>query len=164
MKVIHIVGRKNSGKTTLLVELIKELTLRGIKVATLKHSRHSHTLDTPDKDSFRHREAGANPAAIVTAGTAGVFFKISEEEEPVNALLPLFSGCDILLVEGYINGAGEKIEVYRSEISQTPLATERGDIVALITDEKIATTLDVIPRKEISAIADYVCNLAGINR
>ncbi|MEK7750140.1 MAG: molybdopterin-guanine dinucleotide biosynthesis protein MobB, partial [Planctomycetota bacterium] len=38
--VISIVGRSNSGKTTLIVKLVKELKSRGYKVATIKHSHH----------------------------------------------------------------------------------------------------------------------------
>ena len=57
-------SKKNDrGKTTLLIELVEELTRRGVRVGTIKHSSHSHELDTPGKDSFRHRQAGATPAA-----------------------------------------------------------------------------------------------------
>ena len=59
---IHVVGRRNHGKTTLLVELVEELCRRGLRVGTLKHSSHTHELDTPGKDSHRHRLAGLNAA------------------------------------------------------------------------------------------------------
>ncbi len=54
---IHIVGRKNSGKTTLIVELVSHLTNLDYRVGTIKHTHHHHELDTPGKDSFRHCEA-----------------------------------------------------------------------------------------------------------
>jgi len=63
---IHIVGRKNHGKTTLMVDLIEEFTRRGLRVGSMKHSIHVHELDQPGKDSYRHRHAGADPSAVVT--------------------------------------------------------------------------------------------------
>ena len=59
MRRIHIIGRKNSGKTTLVVELVQQLSAMGKRVATIKHTHHRHELDVPGKDSYRHREAGA---------------------------------------------------------------------------------------------------------
>ena len=81
MKVLHIVGRKKHGKTTLLEELIRELTARGLRVGTLKHCGHEHELDTPGTDSFRHGKSGAA--------------SVSED-----------LGADLLLVDGAVAGAG----------------------------------------------------------
>ena len=45
--------------TTLIVALIPRLRARGFTVSTLKHAHHDVDLDTPGKDTWRHREAGA---------------------------------------------------------------------------------------------------------
>jgi len=65
---IHIVGRKNAGKTTLVCDLIAALTQQGLRVATVKHTHHQHELDVPGKDSWRHREAGAAAVGILSPG------------------------------------------------------------------------------------------------
>ena len=44
MRRLHIIGRKNHGKTQLVVELVEELTVRGLRVATIKHTHHHHEL------------------------------------------------------------------------------------------------------------------------
>lgn len=65
---IAFIGRKNSGKTTLVEALISELTARGISVSSIKH--HSHDdfeIDIPGKDSYRHHAAGAVATAISSA-------------------------------------------------------------------------------------------------
>ena len=64
MRRIHVVGRKNSGKTTLVVELVRHFTAAGLRVGTVKHTSHSHELDTPGKDSYQHRHAGAAVVGI----------------------------------------------------------------------------------------------------
>ncbi|MCP4022340.1 MAG: molybdopterin-guanine dinucleotide biosynthesis protein MobB, partial [Desulfobacteraceae bacterium] len=63
MNPFHIIGQPQSGKTTLITDIIKELTAKGAQVGSLKHSSHVHELDKPGKDSFLHRKAGASPAA-----------------------------------------------------------------------------------------------------
>ena len=73
MKRIHIVGRKNSGKTTLVADLVAHLTANGHRVGTIKHTHHQHELDTPGKDSHRHREAGAAVVGILCPGMTAVF-------------------------------------------------------------------------------------------
>jgi molybdopterin-guanine dinucleotide biosynthesis protein B len=59
MKITTIIGHSGSGKTTLIEKLVRELTQRGLRVATIKHAHHSVQLDTPGKDSWRYTQAGA---------------------------------------------------------------------------------------------------------
>ena len=162
MQIIHIIGRQNNGKTTLMVELLKEIKKRGLRVGTVKHSSHAHELDKPGKDSFRHREAGGLPAAVVTKNQMAVYFSLEDEEDPFNHLAPLFKEVDMLLVEGHLNGPGKKIEVWRKKICDRPLCLERNDIEAVITDDDVETGLPILARDDINKITDYVCKLAGV--
>ena len=45
MQIVSVVGRKNSGKTSLTVKIIEELKNRGYKVASIKHSHHQMEMD-----------------------------------------------------------------------------------------------------------------------
>ena len=66
---VAVVGRHNSGKTTLIERLIAELVGRGLDVGSIKH--HSHRgfdIDIPGKDSYRHRAAGASETVIAAPG------------------------------------------------------------------------------------------------
>lgn len=156
MKLIHIVGRQNNGKTTLIVELIAELTRRGFRVGTLKHSSHSHELDKPGKDSYLHRTAGACPAAIAARDLMAVYLPRQPEENPFDRLGPLFEHVDLILVEGYHSGPGKKVEVWRKSVGTEPLFTGQDDIDAVITDDVVSTILPVWPRNNIAAIADNI--------
>ena len=59
MRIFGLAGWSGSGKTTLLIRLIPVLTDRGISVSTIKHAHHRFDIDTPGKDSYEHRRAGA---------------------------------------------------------------------------------------------------------
>lgn len=154
MRIIHIVGRSKNGKTTLILELIAEFKGRGLAVGTLKHSGHAHELETPGKDSWRHRQAGAVPSAVVTTDQMALYLPRKPDEDPFERLGHLFSACDIVLVEGYANGPGKNIEVWRAANGKDPLFPDRDDILAVVTDDPVETVLPVWPRSNVPAIAD----------
>ena len=96
---IGIVGSKNSGKTTLVETLIEKASKDGYNIVTIKHTSHSHTFDTPGKDSFRHREAGASATIAISEKEMALF--TTPNLEQVNLfLINMLDTFDICLVEG----------------------------------------------------------------
>ncbi len=159
MNIVHIVGRSKNGKTELIINLVREMKRRGIKVGTLKHSGHAHDLDKPGKDSYRHREAGAEPAAIATTDQMAAYLPRAPEENPFDRLAPLFDNCDIILVEGYSHGPGKNIEVWRSASEAEPVFREREDILAVVTDDPLTTDLPVWPRQDVKLLVDRIMEI-----
>lgn len=157
---VHIVGLKNAGKTTLLLDLLPELQRRGYRVGTIKHSPHGHTLDTPGKDSFRHREAGASPSAFVTASGTALYLDIASGENPYQALAPHYRGCDLVLVEGDLSASGPRIEVWREELGRPPLSMEHPGIAAVVSDDPMLPPLVRWPRTPVAALAGRIITLA----
>ncbi|MBO6784109.1 MAG: molybdopterin-guanine dinucleotide biosynthesis protein B, partial [Alphaproteobacteria bacterium] len=101
MKAVGIVGWHNSGKTTLLVALVRELTGRGLRVSTVKHAHHRFDVDTPGKDSWEHRAAGATEVMVGSERRWALMHELRDEPEPdLDALLAKMSPVDIVLVEG----------------------------------------------------------------
>jgi molybdopterin-guanine dinucleotide biosynthesis protein B len=170
MKRIHILGRKNHGKTTLLVELVEHLTARGYRVGTIKHTHHAHELDTPGKDSHRHRAAGASVSAILSRSLNAVFWPPElttndGQDTTANryaAFEPHFAGCDLVLVEGDTTCEGTKIEVWRQAVGSEPMALSDPQVRAVVTDDPLDVAVPCVPRGELRAIAATVLALAGI--
>jgi len=162
MKLVHIVGRQNNGKTTLVIDLISELNNRGLNVGTIKHSRNDYELDKPGKDSYLHSAAGGNPSAIMTANQVAIFISRKSNENPLEKITPLFDDTDLVIIEGYIDGPGKKIEVWREEAGSQPLFLKRNDIEAVITNDSIDTDLPVWPRNDIINIVNKICKITGI--
>lgn len=162
MKILHVVGRQNNGKTTLICELVAEFARRGYRVGTIKHSAHDHEFDRPGKDSYRHRQAGARPAGVISAGQLAVYLPRLPEEDPIASLAPIFAACDLVLVEGFIDRAGPKIEVWRREIGKPLLADERPGIVAVVSDDAPETAVPVWPRADVGALASRVLATLGL--
>jgi molybdopterin-guanine dinucleotide biosynthesis protein B len=72
---VAIVGASKSGKTTVIEGLVDYLVRAGYRVGTVKHTAHSHRFDTPGKDSYRHRQAGALLTIAVSDEEVALFAK-----------------------------------------------------------------------------------------
>lgn len=161
MELVHVIGRQDHGKTTLVRELIAELVRRGLHVGSIKHSSHAHELDTPGKDSHAHRAAGANPAAIIAASLTAVYIEPGAGEDMYARIAPLFASCDIVIVEGDPAGPGGKIEVWRAGQGTGPLAGLHPDVAAIVSDDAVDAGVPVIPRSDLAAVAAFVLSLIG---
>ena len=117
MKLFGIAGFKNAGKTTLIVELISEFRSRGLRVGTIKHAHHNFDIDHPGKDSFQHREAGAEEVIVASALRWAHIRELRKSSEPdLKELLSHMGDVDIVLVEGYKHGGHPKLELRRSGV------------------------------------------------
>lgn len=110
---ISIIGRHNSGKTTLIEQLIGELVARGWDVGSIKHhSQAGFSFDLPGKDSYRHRLAGASETVIAGPDQIARVKTIAKEAE-CDDLIRSMTGHDIILVEGYRKSGLPSIEIMR---------------------------------------------------
>jgi molybdopterin-guanine dinucleotide biosynthesis adapter protein len=159
--VIGIVGWKNSGKTTLAVRLIEELTRRGLRVASVKHAHHSFRIDDDDTDSARHRRAGAAQVAIVSSKRWALMTETPDDAEPgLSEILAKLAPADIVIVEGYKAAPIDKIEVRRqaSAHPDRPLAPHDPHVIAIATDDPTAHK-DLLPKfslDDVPSLADLI--------
>lgn len=111
---IAVVGRHNSGKTTLVVKLISELASRGFDVGSIKHHSHGDfDIDYPGKDSYRHREAGATDT-VIASPTKMARVKTLDRELECAEIVATMPGHDIIIVEGYRKSGLPTIEIMRA--------------------------------------------------
>jgi molybdopterin-guanine dinucleotide biosynthesis protein B len=154
--IIGIVGWKNSGKTTLAVRLVEELTARGFAVATIKHAHHSLRLDEEGTDSARHRAAGARQVAVVSNQRWAL---MTEGPEPDFAdVIAMLEPCDLIVVEGYKSQPIPKIEARRRASQPGAGLAERDDkVIAIAADYRIeGAALPTFELDDINSIADFV--------
>lgn len=163
-----VCGWKNSGKTTLAVGLVAELTRQGLRVATLKHAHHSFQIDTGETDSARHRVAGAGEVAIVSPQRWAMISEVAPQKDEPNFadVVTWFGPCDLILVEGYKSQPIPKIETRRKErvVAQpyeTGLAETDPTVVAVASDHVIDAGLR--PSVPVFALDDIV-GIAGFVR
>jgi molybdopterin-guanine dinucleotide biosynthesis protein MobB len=130
--VVSVVGKSDSGKTTLMERLIRLPTERGYRVGTVKNHVHDFDIDIPGKDSWRHAKAGAAVTLVSSPSKLGMVRQM-DHEASLDELLALAHDVDILLTEGYRRAGDVRIEVSRRARS-TELVCEVAELFALVTD------------------------------
>jgi molybdopterin-guanine dinucleotide biosynthesis protein MobB len=158
MEIIGISGWSGNGKTTLLTRLIPALIKRGFKVSTIKHAHHKFDIDTPGKDSYRHREAGAEEVLISSSSRWALMHENhGSGEARLEYLIAKMTPVDILLVEGFKSEDFPKIEVWRRESGTEPRVTSDSNIIALATpDLSYSAPVPVLDLNDENAIAEFI--------
>jgi molybdopterin-guanine dinucleotide biosynthesis protein B len=131
--LVSVVGKSDAGKTTLLEKLIPELKRRGYRVATVKHDAHSFEIDQPGKDTWRHRQAGADVVVISSKDKMAIIRSVDAELSLLQ-IADMITGVDIILTEGFKRGPAPKIEVSRREKS-SELLCSADELVAIASDQ-----------------------------
>ncbi len=152
--VVSIVGKSNSGKTTLLEKLIPELKGRGYRVGTIKHDAHSFSIDHPGKDSWRHTEAGSEVMVISSASQAAMVRRL-DGELSLDAIAGEYMGSvDIVLTEGFKREDKPKVEVLAP--GETELICEPDDLLMVASDDAVELGVPVVARDNAVAVADLL--------
>ena len=139
-RIISIVGRKNTGKTTLAVALTSELVRRRHRVMTIKHGHHPADVDRQGSDTWRHFHEGQAERVLIASPELRVLFERSADDyDPIGLARRYMEGADIVIVEGFKAAPLPKIEVYRRAVADKPLynprATNAREWVAVLTDD-----------------------------
>jgi len=163
MKVLGISGWSGSGKTTLIVALLPRLRARGLRVSTLKHAHHSFDIDRPGKDSYNHREAGAEEVLICSDQRWVLMHEQRDESVPtLDGLLLRLQPVDLVLLEGWKNEPLPKLEVWRSANGKPLRFPEDEAVIAVVTDSPLRTELHgrarlpVLPLNDADAVSEFV--------
>lgn len=163
MKIYGIVGYKNAGKTGLMERLVTEITGRGISVSTLKHAHHSFDVDHPGKDSYRHRQAGAQQVLLASGTRWALMSELRGADEPPLAdLLRLMSPVDLVLVEGYKRDAHPKVEAFRAVTGNPLIAPDDPTVRAVASDTALTLDRPVFDLDDTAAIADFILSEVGL--
>jgi molybdopterin-guanine dinucleotide biosynthesis protein MobB len=135
--VLGVVGRPNSGKTTLIERLIPEFTRRGLRVGTVKRVAR-FDIDVPGKDSWRHGQAGADAYTVASSSKLAYVARRDEEATLDEVVARYFRDYDIVVCEGYRREVPDVVEVFRSDAGYASPVCEADEPLALVTDAGLA--------------------------
>jgi molybdopterin-guanine dinucleotide biosynthesis protein B len=158
--ILGIAGWSGSGKTTLIERLIPALRARFLRVSTLKRTHHDVDLDKPGKDSFRHRQAGAEEVMVVS-GTRFALLRETPDGASLGALAARMAPVDLILAEGFKMDDFPKLEVHRPSLGKPRLFPATPGIIALATDGARDPRLPCFDLNDPDAIADWAARCAS---
>jgi len=163
MKIFGFAGYSGSGKTTLIEQLIPLFTTRGLRVSLIKHAHHTFDVDTPGKDSYRHRKAGCAEVLVSSSRRWVIMHELQGAPEPTLAEhVKHLSPCDLLLVEGYKREDIPKLEVYRAQVGEPLLHPHDPNIVAIASDARLDAALPWFDLDAPVPIAEFVIGHVGL--
>ncbi|MUM76563.1 molybdopterin-guanine dinucleotide biosynthesis protein B [Pseudodesulfovibrio sp. F-1] len=158
--VLCIVGKKKSGKTTLIEGLLPELISLGLSVGTLKHDAHSFEMDREGKDSWRHRRAGAATVVVSSPAQVAVIRSVDREMSLAELAEVYFSDRQLVLAEGYFRSDMPKIEVFRAEAHAQPLChrgnAEEKRLLAMVADARTDVGVPLFSPDDSAGLAEWI--------
>jgi len=165
IRVFGLTGPSGSGKTTVIEGVIPVFTKMGLSVSVIKHTHHGFDVDTPGKDSWRQRQAGAKEILLASDLRWVLMHELRGAPEPeLPEQLAHLSPCDLVLVEGFKRQPMPKLEVYRRANNTPPVFPTDVHIVALATDADPQTALPVFSLTDYPGIANFILRHLGIAR
>lgn len=154
---LSIVGKSESGKTTLLEKLIPELKQRGFRVATIKHHFHpGFEIDHPGKDTWRHARAGSDQVIIASPDKIASIRRI-DREMSLDEIVTQIRDVEIILTEGYKRAGKPAIEVIRKD-NGLELICEPDQLVAIATDTPMDINIPQFGIEDAFGIVDFIVN------
>ncbi len=159
MKTIAVIGWKNSGKTTLVSNLVKYFDSQNITVGVIKHAHHSFDIDHPNTDSYKIRKSGAYKTTLISENRLAYIEEKKDTEINLNDLISLNSGCDIIILEGFKKiDRLKKIEVRLKQNNKEPLYNTIKNVKLLITDDDQTHPIKTLNHNQIDLIAAEILN------
>ena len=159
MKIVSIVGKKNTGKTTITTKIIEKLTQKGFKVASIKHTHHTIEMDKENTDTWKHKKAGAE---IVVGVGSTTFFNITDDLD-LNRILFLLKhqkDLDYVIIEGFKNYHYPKI--ITSPNVRDDYTISEVDVFNL-KDEDVENLINIIDEKTHDMTDTLFANNCGYN-
>jgi molybdopterin-guanine dinucleotide biosynthesis protein B len=162
--MVAIIGRKHSGKTTLVVRLAAELNRRGHRVMTIKHGAHTFNIDPSTTDTYRHfHEGQAERVAMVAPDKFALVMRWSDEVGPEEIAARHMADADIVVCEGFKRSTLPKIEIHRREAHPAPLMggpeVDATTYRAIVTNDDRVSGVQVIRLDRddwLASLADFV--------
>lgn len=150
--ILGFVAPSGTGKTTLLKQLIPLLRHQGVRVGLVKHTHHHFDLDTPGKDSYELRKAGAAQVLLASPQRwALIMERESLLDPPLLQVLERLDMniLDLVLAEGFKQAAIPKIELFRATLNRPPQYPNDPRVIAVATDGELPVP-STLPRFDLN--------------
>jgi len=158
--VLAIAAWSGTGKTTLLKTIIPALCARGVRPGLIKHTHHNMDVDTPGKDSYELRKAGAAQTLVASSQRWALMTETPAEEEIDLAYLISrmdHSKLDLVLVEGFKHEAVAKILLFRSDTGHDINELTLDDhVIAVGSDALLSLQVPVLDINDAEGMVDFI--------
>ncbi|MGB4504501.1 MAG: molybdopterin-guanine dinucleotide biosynthesis protein B [Syntrophaceticus sp.] len=149
---IFIVGYSDTGKTTLVKNLVQVFKKMGYRVAAIKHAAHGYDMDVQGRDTWHYCQAGADKVVVVGPKSL-TMHHLYEQEPPLSEVCNMIEGVDLILVEGFKSEPGPKIEIVRESKERLSLGD---DLIAVVSDVPLTESVPCFATTALHQLAEFL--------
>lgn len=141
--------------------LVTEWTQRGLKIACVREATDpDFDIDTPGKDSYEHRHAGAHEVMIASSRLWALMHDDRDKQAPsdinrLDAVLASLSPADLVVIEGFCKAPLTRIAV-------NDLTATKDSAIAYVGDTGGNVALPRFALDETAKLADFVLSHFGL--
>ncbi|MEA9392408.1 molybdopterin-guanine dinucleotide biosynthesis protein MobB [Acerihabitans sp. TG2] len=157
--LLAITAFSGTGKTTLLTQLIPLLNHYGVRIGIIKHTHHKVDVDTPGKDSYELRKAGARQTMVASEARWALMTENQDLAMPSLSWLAEqmdATQIDLILVEGFKHEPITKIALFRQQTGVEWRSLIDEHVIAVASDVPLDITLPLLDINQPEAIAHFI--------
>ncbi|MEK6308786.1 MAG: molybdopterin-guanine dinucleotide biosynthesis protein MobB [Pantoea dispersa] len=156
--LLAVVGWSGTGKTTLLQQVIPLLRAQGIRPGLIKHTHHQMDIDTPGKDSYLLRKAGADQVIVASEQRWALMCETPQQPLRLAQLAGRMDAAslDLVLVEGFKQEPVPRIVLWRRGVKGEIDELLDDWVIAVATDEALALQVPVLDINQPDQVAEYI--------
>lgn len=156
MKILGVMGTKDTGKTTLVTKIVEKMVQKQYKVGTVKYSHV--TFDLEDRDTGKHRQAGAQ-IVVGTGKETFILFDHPLELEKIISTIEFNDGLDFLILEGFKSSKFAKFSVSDLKDEYTIQQVD----VKTLDEQKIDELVQLVEERSYGLLQDLNCRKCGFD-
>jgi len=134
--VFGFYGESNTGKTSLIVKIIKKLKSGGYKVAAVKITDKKIGIDAKGKDTWKYNQAGSKLTALSSKIETDFLLNEKKDIDEIIRCINMLGSYDIILVEGAHDKNIPKIRLGNIKERQNTILSYTGNFDKLIKSIK----------------------------
>ena len=156
--LLAITAWSGTGKTTLLEQVIPLLKARGIRTGFIKHTHHRMDIDTPGKDSYLLRKAGADQVIVASNQRWALMCETPESTLNLRELASKMdsSSLDLVLVEGFKDENVSKIALWRNGLGGEIIDLLDEHVIAVASDDDLVLDLPLLDINQPAQVVDFI--------
>ena len=155
--VVSIIGKQNTGKTTLIGLIIPLLKRKGYKVGTIKYNIPSFEIDYEGKDTYRHYQAGADVVSISCPKKFAIIKRIGRKPPSIKDIIECnYRDIDIVLVEGYKNWRYPYIEIQHNHQQMNPTHKEHKHHLKITSIIKTRSHIPTFSKNDLNNVINFI--------
>ncbi|MGP4132353.1 molybdopterin-guanine dinucleotide biosynthesis protein MobB [Pantoea tagorei] len=163
LPLLAIAAWSGTGKTTLLQQVIPLLKARGIRPGLIKHTHHQMEIDTPGKDSYLLRKAGADQVIVASSQRWALMCETPDTPLDLRYLVSRMDPAllDVVLVEGFKDEPVPKIILWRAGVKGDALPLTDEHVIAVASDSHFETDVPLLDLNRPDEITAFIAGWLG---